>query len=1511
MMRVISSEAAPLLEQKLGTEPINIVQIIWSDGTSTYFSDKTYAGCEPAILDMSPFEQILTYEGNTDRQQISVTLSDYNGTLKKIMDSEDIHKKQCRIYQSFDNIPLSDAFELFRGQISTPLTWREGERTVSFSVLSIYYSREAGFSPDEGQFNYVPEHLANKPWPLCFGSVVHVPAAQAGDIATGTSTRLWGLQDYSLPYKLQVLKFNRDDITKEYYYLRNLEVKAHVSTLSGDIKSQVLRFSNVLTQFSFSMNINGLQTKHILIDNLDSDYSASIAGTISAGTYGITPTFTKETVKQFSLAGKAVSVSKLNNFTYRIEGWKYPIGVGDINGQAWVDCVVSQIEIEGITYDQNYLDSLILQAPTICKNRYIDTIIEEDNNKQEIEDLQEVLDTIEVAYAEQVENYKLDANQDTYKSFKKYWDLRSKKMVEYLQKTQLQNLISYDKDKAEMDIEHIQHVFELIGKIRARQRILAQEYAKLSRHIEAVQTSINEQARLLKKFTTIKDYQNFPQGRHKFQVRNHVFEGILLGNVLSYEAPVSNYVNIEIAKRESDELDAFWIKNPKNDINLTGLYCRINGTNGRIIKVSEQIGNKCKFSLVSRRNINRSDSQEIRQSGQNQTIIKTALGDILTGNESLDEIFYIANTIPKNISDSAMARLRGTKRDQIIRLVAVGSTLVAPSAKNANGKNVVRTDRIAGAESPYASFKLSYNGFITETIYITDSAETIKSKIMQSSPLRGNMFDVTGGPLCSSETGEAEDIVISPLDPTIPFAKFEVIEVDVEHYPQTIALNYIINKQTLIIDSFFDSDGAQEYTGQQREAKMYETYNKSQYGADFAKLKKDIIELNEIIAAEGPGAGGQSLNRSVLKNNINQFVQLIQNVEVPVSQIQEVYKLISDQEFKNIFTLELMQYGYMLRYVNNLGNALPDPADSYYFTGRDINKISDACGVIPEDWLTPIQKLDRERFIQETLLIPDTQALSINVGDRVTKPNDYQVQYVANLIPSSIKAIYANRVIDGIVQLVPLPMTYYVKNENLAYGEYNITAVFLRRPLSEYEDENWQDGIFVSLESGVGPNPVDTITWLVQKYTTLEIDTTSFNAVKTKLTKYPANFALLEKKESLDLIKDIAYQARCSVYVRSGKIYIKYLPEEPDANLSLTVSDIALASLVLNHTDSENLITKYTATWRPDYYLEDEYKIILRHNLKRYGEIKDSYNYYTLTDRELVLKTATFWLIRNANTWKKVSFSGFMKCLQLEAYDTVELDVSHISDGPIKGLVESVSYNSDTHLVDLTIWLPIRAGEMVKYNYAWPMSVSDEFPDRQTILDGNAGNDINVTVPSGSLYDPADPTTLTLRPKDYGSLKLNDSIDSLPPIPTADLQEITYALTNLGNVTVEIPELLASLEDFSTPTPQAKEKPQNKKLNKALLYGTIEEIISVEETELDVESNNIRTVKALFKVKLNEDVVFAIFVTYPEVYNSKQIYSIFAAGTKVIIVEEKDGVYKIIDTGKNVLIPDNNGMGVQ
>jgi hypothetical protein len=429
----------------------------------------------------------------------------------------------------------------------------------------------------------------------------------------------------------------------------------------------------------------------------------------------------------------------------------------------------------------------------------------------------------------------------------------------------------------------------------------------------------------------------------------------------------------------------------------------------------------------------------------------------------------------------------------------------------------------------------------------------------------------------------------------------------------------------------------------------------------------------------------------------------------------------------------------------------------------------------------------------------------INAGAQVTILGEYSVTWIANIIPSTDVKVFAYRSYNGLRKLTLIPRKYY-DVQTITYGDLNTTAVVLKRPLSSityFDNEKiqlteqylseltqktgmlrqahlvdsyaWEDDIFVTLTSSVGPNPVDIIAYLIQTYTDKEIDPISFGIAHNDLVNYPMDFAYFDRPNVFQAIQDLAYQARCALWIQDNTFHIKYLPKEVAPVATLTLDDIQLGSLELGCTPTEDLITKYVASWRPDYAHDKENTMILRHNVTKYGTLEESFDYYAYTNFDAVHKSATFWLIRRSNSWKKVTCKLFISKLFLEPFDTVLLNFGSnqrfISNSSVKALVESISYDSNNNDVNVTFWLPIRFGEMIPYLFAWPAGISerDLFPFFTDVTSGNAGSGRYVARMGGTLpaYNGAsggngdgtladDEFQKPTQPLDYGKGKISD-----------------------------------------------------------------------------------------------------------------------------------------------------------
>lgn len=430
-----------------------------------------------------------------------------------------------------------------------------------------------------------------------------------------------------------------------------------------------------------------------------------------------------------------------------------------------------------------------------------------------------------------------------------------------------------------------------------------------------------------------------------------------------------------------------------------------------------------------------------------------------------------------------------------------------------------------------------------------------------------------------------------------------------------------------------------------------------------------------------------------------------------------------------------------------------------------------------------------------------------NSGTQVQLASPYPITFVVSIVPGIVKQVWAYRSLNGLKQLVPVPSSYYTVQTQV-YGTISAVCVVLHQPLSSinftqnlgvqnWENAfgqflpphivpviDWEDDIYVTFDSDVGPNTCDIIQYFVDHYAIgLTTDTDSFAAVRTLLTNYPMNFGIASRDNVIQVISDLAYQARCALYIKNNVIYIKYLPIDEESVDSISESDCEVDTLEVSCTPTENIVTKYIGTYRPDYTptYSQPVQITLRYNINKYGVHESSHDYYAYRDFYEAQKSSTFWMIRTANTWKILKCKLMLTKLNLETFDTVTLAFNnpYVADGPVKAIVQSAKYNSVDNTIDAEFWVAVRLGEMKQYKYAWPagMSESDFFPPHDDITAGQSGG-INggvqgVLPPSNSLQINVAPIPQggAVTPLGNGMYQ-NDGRDVIAATPDVELEPI-------------------------------------------------------------------------------------------------------------------------------------------
>lgn len=408
-------------------------------------------------------------------------------------------------------------------------------------------------------------------------------------------------------------------------------------------------------------------------------------------------------------------------------------------------------------------------------------------------------------------------------------------------------------------------------------------------------------------------------------------------------------------------------------------------------------------------------------------------------------------------------------------------------------------------------------------------------------------------------------------------------------------------------------------------------------------------------------------------------------------------------------------------------------------------------------------------------------------GASVTIKSAEPIRYIVSITPGcggnqGVLKVAAFTTFDsGERVLVDVPPNLY-RVYRQGYGSVQATIVEISDALSK-QTPSWEDTIYITYQSCIGPNPVSIMQYIIGRYSDLGIDGQSFSRVRAKTNRYPMNFVMPARKNVITALKELAFQARCAIFIKNNVFHLKYLPDRPTSVYEFTNSNTEIESVELGFTETEDLITKFTGTWQAHGAQEEDNKVILRYNIQKYGTHEFDFNFYAYNNVHVVIKAMTYWIIRRGHTWKLLTFKAALDAMNVEVFDGVTLNHTgnYAAYGSLLGTVEKAQYNSDTHTMDITVWTGVRAGDMSEYDFAYPGQVSSflKFPDGTATAANNDGgggigqNSSGVIVRRGGAnlsvqYDgPQDPyQNGNRKTNDRGGQKPSDNGDSSPGKPS-------------------------------------------------------------------------------------------------------------------------------------------------
>ena len=338
--------------------------------------------------------------------------------------------------------------------------------------------------------------------------------------------------------------------------------------------------------------------------------------------------------------------------------------------------------------------------------------------------------------------------------------------------------------------------------------------------------------------------------------------------------------------------------------------------------------------------------------------------------------------------------------------------------------------------------------------------------------------------------------------------------------------------------------------------------------------------------------------------------------------------------------------------------------------------------------------------------IADSKFKWLPSGSSVYLESTQKRVHIVSMVPGTVDGVFAYRRFGDTMQLTEVPVEYY-EVVTTDYGGLEVVEIWLDRSLASYPDENWQEKLYVQFTSDVGPNPTDVIEWIVDKYTNFTVDAANFAAVSTLLDKYPCNYYHAKKTDVLSTLTQIAYEARCALTVTDNVVKLTYLPVEPDADVTLTDADIVAGSFRMELSRTDNLITSSRVTWEPwgaEILSTDDHqrRFTIENNADKYGWFGGVNVYETIKYEEQALKTATFWSIRDSNTWKYITFSTTLEHMDIELFDCIQFNTRLFPNMKVVVVEQDVDTQQGT--VNFKCWTPVLSGTSEQYQWAWPAS---------------------------------------------------------------------------------------------------------------------------------------------------------------------------------------------------------------
>jgi hypothetical protein len=277
-----------------------------------------------------------------------------------------------------------------------------------------------------------------------------------------------------------------------------------------------------------------------------------------------------------------------------------------------------------------------------------------------------------------------------------------------------------------------------------------------------------------------------------------------------------------------------------------------------------------------------------------------------------------------------------------------------------------------------------------------------------------------------------------------------------------------------------------------------------------------------------------------------------------------------------------------------------------------------------------------------------------------------------------------------------------------------VTTISFDAPdeITDLLGEEFDNEIFVNVDSVVGRNAADQIFFLLDTFAGLSTDGGSFGNSSEKLNTTPADFARFGIEDVLDLANEIAWQARCVMIDRRGEILLRYLPESNLGELAPTVlneNTIEENTIEVVNTEVSDIITQYQGVFKPRYSDEEDSSVTLLRNVSNFGVIEEVRNMFIYQDSASVIASLQFWLQLKSQIWKTVNLNAFLDAMSIDALDYVNLIVPDLLPAGFVR-VNRLSFNPLGDSLNVNLLTPYAVGSVTEDTQVF-VDTADELPN--------------------------------------------------------------------------------------------------------------------------------------------------------------------------------------------------------